>query len=786
VAYSIVETASGFVRNGIESLTNLSNSTLSTNHGVQGAAHLYDFVGSRLPRLQNSRKVLASNACLASLICDFQYESLMSTDSFPNSAASFTGNSKHRRPVSESRPRHDDTAPIDRKLIQETRDQIRALVDEITELSQTNCSPQEFYEGFLTRTTRALASIGGAIWSCQDPSKLTLEYQINLSQSGLADDEAAQSVHHQLLRQVLERGEPVLVPPKSGSAEGNGAFNPTDHLLILGPLVVNERVVGVVEVFQRPEAGPTTQRGYLRFLVQMCKAAGDYLRNQQLRKFTSQQMMWNNVQTFVRAVHGSLDVDATIYAIANEGRRLLNCDRVSVAVKKGSRLQVEVMSGLDTIERRADQIKALSKLVTVAAKSGEPMHYAGDDSHLPPQLEKSLHEYLDLSHAKLLFIEPLRETVTADKSDASPESQVDRHGKIIGALMIEQLGNTQTAQDFQQRIQTVIQHSDDALTNSLTHSGMFLAPVWTWLGKTAAVTHGRNLPKTAAIVIALLAALAALWCIPYPFTLGANGVLVPENRSEVWAEVDGVLKEIRIPENPDEMVNAGDVLAIMTNNDLMVEIRNLQGQLDKSNEEVNKLKRAQHASMTPAEARMIGGELAETEMMRESLLRQLELKSNKAERLEVRAPASGHIFNWQLRENLLRRPVSRGQNLMTIVHPETPWEIELAFPERRIAHLLAAYREAEDPLPVTFTLASHPGQELFGTLRSIDNRLDVRGDEGNVVRLRVAFDETQLSRDLLRSGTRVSGHVRVGQRSLGYVWFHELIETAHNTWLLWF
>lgn len=710
----------------------------------------------------------------------------MSTDSFPDSATNFPGSPKPRRPGSGSRPHHDDAAPIDRKLIRETRDQIRALVDEITELSHSDCSPQEFYQGFLTRTTSALASVGGAVWSCEDPSKLALEYQINLSKAGLAGDEAAQLSHHQLLRQVVQRGEPVLVPPKSGGTAEDGALNPTSHLLILGPLVVNEKVVGVVEVFQRPEAGPTTQRGYLRFLVQMCKAAGDYLRNQQLRQFTSQQMMWNNVQTFVRSIHGSLDVDATTYAIANEGRRLLDCDRVSVALKKGSRIQVEVMSGLDTIERRADQIKALSKLATIAAQTGEPMHYLGDDRHLPPQIEKSLHEYLDISHAKLLFIEPLRESVVRDNSNEDRDSRTERNGKIIGALMIEQLGNTQTAGDFQQRIQTVIQHSDDALTNSLTHSGMFLAPVWTWLGRTAAVAHARNLPKTAGVIIALLIGLAALWCIPYPFTLGANGVLVPENRSEVWAEVDGVLKEIRIPEDPDEMVNAGDILAVMTNNDLMVEIRNLQGQLDKSNEEVNKLKRAQHASMTPAEARMIGGELAETEMMRDSLLRQLELKSGKAERLNVRAPATGHIFNWQLRENLLRRPVSRGQNLMTIVHPETPWEIELEFPERRVAHLLAAHREADSPLPVTFTLASHPGKEFVGALRSIDNRMDVRGDQGNVVLLRVGFDETQFPKDLLRSGTRVSAHVRVGQRSLGYVWFHELIETAHNTWLLWF
>ncbi len=709
----------------------------------------------------------------------------MSTDSYAATTGEVSGTSRRRFSAS-SQHGHDETNPLDRQLIQETREQIRAMVAEITELSQSNCSAIEFYQGFLTRTTTALASQGGAIWSVNDEGSLTLQHQINLGQIGLADNPQAQQSHSRLLHHLLEAGEPQLIQPQSSSESGEGFSNPTDCLLLIGPLQVEQKVVGLVEIFQRGGAGPTTQRGYLRFLVQMCKVASDYLRNEQLRRYADQQSTWQRLQSFVRAIHGSLNTQETLFAIANEGRRLIDCDRVSVALQSGARMQVRTMSGLDTIERRAEQIKKLSRLATTVTRAGQPMWYSGDDSQLPPQIEKQLHEYLDVSHARLVVIEPLREVPRVASTETPADTREAPAGRIIGALIVEQLSEAEDNSRLRQRVQTVTTHSNDALTNAITHSSMFLAPLWTWLGKTAAVTSLRNLPKTLLVIVTLLTLLALMWLVPRPFTLGANGKLVPQNRSEVWANLDGVLAEIRIPEDADAIVNAGDVLAVMTNNDLLVEIRNLQGQLDKSQEEVNKLKRAQHAQMTAAEQRMIGGELAEAETLRESLLRQLELKMNKAELLNVRAPVSGHIFNWQLRQNLLRRPVSRGQNLMTIVHPDTPWQLELEFPERRVAHLLQACRQTDHPLNVTFTLASHPGHEYTGRLSRIDNKLDVRSDEGNAVLVRVAFDADQFPGDLLRSGTRVTAQIHAGSRSVGYVWFHELMETIHATWLLWF
>ena len=167
---------------------------------------------------------------------------------------------------------------------------------------------------------------------------------------------------------------------------------------------------------------------------------------------------------------------------------------------------------------------------------------------------------------------------------------------------------------------------------------------------------------------------------------------------------------------------------------------------------------------------------------------QLEIKRRQLEFLNVRAPATGTVVNWKLRENLLRRPVQRGQNLMTIVDPDTEWTVELELPERRTIHLQQALNNVKNPedIQVTFTLASNPGKQFHGKLTRLDQRLDVHSDDGNALLVRVAFDESDIPPELLRDGTRVTAKIEVGTRSLGYVWLHELFETVRASVMFWF
>src|SRR5207244_2008008 len=104
-----------------------------------------------------------------------------------------------------------------------------------------------------------------------------------------------------------------------------------------------------------------------------------------------------------RQIHTSLHPMEVGYVIANEGRRLVDCDRVSVAMRRGRKTVVEAISGADVVERRSNLVRLMAKLFDNVLKWGEKLIYQGiKDDSLPPGVLKALDAYLAESNSKLL------------------------------------------------------------------------------------------------------------------------------------------------------------------------------------------------------------------------------------------------------------------------------------------------------------------------------------------------------------------------------------------------
>ena len=95
----------------------------------------------------------------------------------------------------------------------------------------------------------------------------------------------------------------------------------------------------------------------------------------------------SNSKAFTRTAHEKLHVRETAYTIANEGRRLIGCDRVSVAIRHGGKCYIESVSGQDTFDKRSNVTVMLGKLATAVVKTGEDVWYSGDTSNMAPQVE---------------------------------------------------------------------------------------------------------------------------------------------------------------------------------------------------------------------------------------------------------------------------------------------------------------------------------------------------------------------------------------------------------------
>jgi multidrug resistance efflux pump len=678
-------------------------------------------------------------------------------------------------------PGAERAAAVDAEQVERAKREIQGLVHEIAELSRSEIAPTDFYDAMLNKVVAALAAPGGAVWTVAEAGGLQLAYQINLRQTGLVENPIGQAQHGRLLHQVLNGSEGALVAPHSGAGEATdndeeAAANPTEFLLVLAPVHNDQGPQGVVEIFQRPGARVTTQRGYLRFLLQVCEFAGDFLKARRLRHLSEKQTLWEQLETFTRTAHEKLSVRQTAYTIVNEGRRLIGCDRVSVAIRHGGRCPIEAVSGQDTFDKRSNVTVLLSKLAAAVVKTGEDVWYSGDTSDMAPQVEAALDAYVDESHTKAMAILPLvepRDEEAKFTEDAEPDP-----ARVIGALIVEQMVDSRTPEGFLHRVEVVRTHSATALTNSLEYEGLFLMPLWRTLGKSTRLFRGRTLPKTLAVVTGVAALIAFLCFYPADFKLEGDGRLRPKVRHNVWAEVDGEVQEVLVEH--DEPVTKGQVLVVQRSRDLEKEIASLEGQLQKDLADMSATRSEldYDDELTEVDKSQKEAHINQLAASVESLKRQLELLNSKQELLRVRSPIEGRVVTWNVEEQLLGRPVNRGENLLEVADPASDWELEVMMPESRMGHIAKAWTDTGGKLPVTFFLALNPKEKLEGKVEEIHRSAEIRGEEGNTVLVRVAFDQSRL-RDVIEDpkiGATATAAVHCGQRAIGYVWLHDLID----------
>src|SRR5262249_25624574 len=132
-----------------------------------------------------------------------------------------------------------------------------------------------------------------------------------------------------------------------------------------------------------------------------------------------QQQLWVQLEGFARAIHSSLNPTEVAFNVANEGRRLIECDRVSVAARKGgSSTSVEAVSGCDVVEKPSNQVRLMRKHAHAVLDWGERLTYSGTkDDSLPPRVLDSLDAYLGESPSKLLVVQPLHDDREGDGKD---------------------------------------------------------------------------------------------------------------------------------------------------------------------------------------------------------------------------------------------------------------------------------------------------------------------------------------------------------------------------------
>src|SRR4051812_9315477 len=387
---------------------------------------------------------------------------------------------------------------IDPGLLEQTKNQIRKLVAEIADLAESDIQPVEFYVEFLNRAVAAVAASGGAFWLLDGKGSLKLQHQLEFRLTGLLDGRVRTQPHDALLGCMIQASQPQIIPPGATIEGVPNAGNPTPFALIIAPLMVDRQVVGLIEILMDPTRRAATQKSTLRFVSDLCDLAASYLKNRQMRQMMSQQRLWNQLEGFTHQIHGSLDLKETAYAVANDGKRLVGCDRLSVAMKIGGRVMVEAVSGQEVVEQRANLIRELTRLCKVVIRSGEDLVYTGNTEGFAPDIRDALELYVDESGSKAVIVTLLHK----------PEGeQTNKERVAFGCLVAEQIGDELAPTDAHARTEVVSRHASTALWNSQEHDKIFLMPLLKLIGSPWRFFRGRTPAKI----------VAGLLPIPPPF-----------------------------------------------------------------------------------------------------------------------------------------------------------------------------------------------------------------------------------------------------------------------------
>ena len=141
------------------------------------------------------------------------------------------------------------TAPepqVDPRALDLERKRLSQRLEEMSKLCESDVPPGIFYGELLKKLLESLSAPVGALRISTNQGNLKLQFKIKIKEVGIDRSEESRQSHEELLRQVVVNPRQVVLLPRSGLASDepgkSGAGNPTDFLLLMVPILLNNQI----------------------------------------------------------------------------------------------------------------------------------------------------------------------------------------------------------------------------------------------------------------------------------------------------------------------------------------------------------------------------------------------------------------------------------------------------------------------------------------------------------------------------------------------------------------
>lgn len=341
-----------------------------------------------------------------------------------------------------------------------------------------------------------------------------------------------------------------------------------------------------------------------------------------------------------------------VTALAMKLQLTLFCHRASIGWLAGDAVNLIGTSGTSDLHARQETTRLLIAAMEEAAEQGQSLMYPEPDT-AKPAIVLAQHE------------------LARHYADAVCSVPIVHAGQLVGTLTLERQHRVFSVTEVQQ-IEHLCALLAPCLALKFENDLPFGRRLTTWLTNKFQRTDKPQQAWLIASIACILVLMLALLLIPTAFRITAPARLEGVVQRVLAAPTDGYLYQVHV--RPGDQVKAGQVLAELAEQDLLVEQRGLAAELAQ-----------QQNALLSAQARNDQSEFVASQGRADALRAKLELVEERLTRSHVRAPFDGIVIKGDLTQTV-GAPIKLGEELMTL-SPAGGYRVLIEVPEADIADL---------------------------------------------------------------------------------------------------
>ncbi len=529
---------------------------------------------------------------------------------------------------------------------------------------------------------------------------------------------------HSMLNRVAQvalRTNQAVIKTRNNTADETG--EPLDALAC--PLFQGGKLFGVfaIEMTNRSQA-------MQQAAVQQVQAGAKWLETMiLLHGASTREQLVNLVELVATGLENeTFRVAAT--EVVNELTKRFSCQRASLGFMRYNRLRVEAISHSTRIDQQTSVIRQLRDAMEEALDQGSTMVYpaAGRDSL-----------FISKMHAQL-----------AQQQSAICTIPLIKGGRAVGALLLERsIDEPFHAETVEQCEQIGLLIGPVLETRSREERALpakILDSAQRWFGKLFGRRH-LPLKVTVALSVGLLVWLSVASSI---FSIPSNSILEAGVCQAVVAPQQGYIADAHA--RAGDLVRAGDLLATLDKQDLLLEQRKWQSQRAQLLKEYRKAL----AGLDRAAVAILNAKRAQADA-------QLKLVEQQLQRTTLVAPFSGLVVKGDLSQ-ALGSPVERGEVLYEVAATDS-YRVVLQVDDRDIGLVSLGQRGK-------LKLAGLPEQAIGIEIDRI-TPVSISGEGRNYFRVEAVMNSHS---DLMRPGMEGVARIEIGEEKLLWIWSRRLVE----------